>query len=127
MMFPALPPPIIANKIPALERFAFFAMAMAIGATVITAISMKTPTAQIIIVAIAIAAIARFWPSFFTIVSAIVSAEPVLINAPAKIPLVMIRRTGDIMLCAPVTMAFTVSASPPPPINPPIRAPKIKL
>ena len=98
MMFPALPPPIIASKIPALERFAFFAMAMAIGATVITAISMKTPTAQIIIVAIAIAAIARFWPSFFTIVSAIVSAEPVLINAPAKIPLVMIRRTGDIML-----------------------------
>ena len=100
---------------------------MAIGATVITAISINTPTAQIIIVAIAIAAIALFSPNFFTIVSAIVSAEPVLIKAPAKIPEVIILNTGDIIPCAPVTIALTEPANPAPPITPPTKAPKIKL
>ena len=73
-------------------------MAIAIGATMITEMSINTPTAQIIIVAILIAKSARFSPSFSTIVSAIFSAEPVLIRAPAKIPDVIIRSTEDIML-----------------------------
>ena len=127
IIFPAFPPPIIANKIPAFDKFAFFAIAIAIGATVITAISINTPTAQIIIVAIAIAATALFSPNFFTIVSAIVSAEPVLIKAPAKIPEVIILNTGDIIPCAPVTIALTEPANPAPPITPPTKAPKIKL
>ena len=97
------------------------------GATVITEISINTPTAQMIIVAMAMAATALFSPSFSTIVSAIFSAEPVLISDPARIPLVRIRRTDDIIEPAPLTMVFTVLVSPPPPIRPPISAPRIRL
>ena len=127
MMFPALPPPIIAMRIPLLERFALLPIARAMGATVITEISMNTPTAQMIIVAIAIAATALFSPSFSTMVSAIFSAEPVLISAPARIPLVRILRIEDIIDPAPLTIVLTVVASPPPPIRPPISAPRIRL
>ena len=127
MMFPALPPPIMATRIPLLERPARFPIARAIGATVMTEMSTKTPTAQMIMVATAIAATARFSPSFSTMVSAIFSADPVLIRAPARIPLVRILRTEDIMEPAPLTMVLTVVSRPPPPIRPPIRAPKIRL
>ena len=45
MMFPHLPPPTIASSIPNLGIFNLSAMIMATGATVITATSIKTPTA----------------------------------------------------------------------------------
>ncbi len=61
MMFQALTTTDHRSKIPTLKRFAFFHNGNGVGATVITAISMKTPTAQIIIVAIAIAAV-HVWP-----------------------------------------------------------------
>ena len=80
-----------------------------------------------IIVAIAIAATALFSPSFSTIVSAIFSADPVLIRAPAKIPLVRILKTEDIIDPAPLTIVLTVFTRPPPPIRPPMSAPRIKL
>ena len=80
-----------------------------------------------IIVAMAIAATALFSPNFSTIVSAIFSADPVLIRAPARIPLVRILRTEDIMEPAPLTIVLTVFESPPPPIRPPISAPRIRL
>ena len=127
MILPALPPPIMATRIPLLERPARLPMASAMGATVITEISTKTPTAQMIIVAAAMAATARFSPSFSTMVSAIFSADPVLIRAPASIPLVRILKTEDIMDPAPLTMVLTVTSRPPPPMRPPIRAPKIRL
>ena len=127
IIFPALPPPIIASKIEGLLKSAFFAIAIAIGATVITEISINTPTAQIIIVATATETKAYLCPNFCTITSAIFSAEPVLIRAPAKIPDVSIRSTEDIILWAPATMVSTVVTRPPPPTNPPIKAPRIKL
>ena len=127
MILPAFPQPIIARSTPDFESPAFLPIAIAIGATVITEISINTPTAQIIIVAMEIAAIARFCPSLVTMVSAIFSAEPVLISAPASIPEVIIRRTELIMPCAPETMVATVVARPPPPIIPPTKAPNIKL
>ena len=127
MMFPAFPPPIMATRMPLLERPALLPIASAIGATVITEMSMNTPTAQMIIVAIAIAATALFSPSFSTIVSAIFSADPVLIRAPAKIPLVRILKTEDIIDPAPLTIVLTVFTRPPPPMRPPISAPRIKL
>ena len=127
IMLPALPPPIMASRRLSFGSFALFPIARAIGATVITEMSMKTPTAQMIIVAMAMAATAFFSPILSTMVSAIFCAEPVLISAPARIPDVMMRRTEDIMLCAPLTMVFTVVTSPPPPIMPPRRAPRIRL
>ena len=125
-MLPALPPPIIASRMPLFERPARSPIARAIGATVMTAMSMNTPTAQIIMVATASAAMARFSPIVSTMVSAIFCAAPVLISAPARIPLVRIRSTEDIMEPAPLTIVETVPARPPPPINPPIKAPRIR-
>ena len=127
MILPALPPPIIARSIPLLDNPALLPMAIAIGATVITDISTKTPTAHIIIVAMDMAATALFCPSLFTMVSAIFSADPVLISAPARIPEVKIRRMDDIIPCAPETIVFTVSTNPPPPMIPPNNAPMIRL
>ena len=122
---PAFPPPIIANKMLDLERFDFLPTARAIGAQVITEMSMNTPTAQIIIVEIAIAIKAFCSPNFLIIVSAIFSAAPVLTKQPAKIPLVIILRTELIIDSEPFTMADTVPTSPPPPISPPTKAPII--
>ena len=87
---------------------------------------MNTPTAQIIMVATASAAMARFSPIVSTMVSAIFCAAPVLMSAPARIPLVKMRSTEDIMEPAPLTIVETVPARPPPPINPPIKAPRIR-
>ena len=125
-ILPALPPPIMASSTPLLERPAFLPMARAMGATVMTEISMKTPTAQMIMVAMAMAITAKRSPSLSTMVSAIFWAEPVLMRAPARMPLVRMRRTEDIMEPAPLTMVLTVFTSPPPPIRPPIRAPRIR-
>ena len=127
MILPALPPPIIATRIPLLESPARLPMARAIGATVMTEMSTNTPTAQMIIVATEMAATALCSPSFSTMVSAIFSADPVLMRAPARIPLVRILRTDDIMDPAPLTMVLTVVSRPPPPMRPPISAPKMRL
>ena len=102
-------------------------MAIAIGATVITAISINTPTAHMIMVEIERAIMARFCPNLFTIASAIFSADPVLIRAPARIPDVRIRSTDDIILDAPLTIVLTVCTRSPLPISPPIRAPAMTL
>ena len=127
MMLPALPPPIMASRTPGFESPALLPMARAIGVTVMTEMSMNTPTAQMIIVAIEIAATARFSPSLLTMVSAIFSAAPVLISAPARMPLVRMRSTLLIIEPAPETMVETVPARPPPPTRPPISAPRIRL
>ena len=50
-----------------------------------------------------------------------------MISAPAKMPLVRMRRIEDIMDPAPLTIVLTVFVSPPPPIRPPINAPRIRL
>ncbi len=103
-------------------------MAIAIGATVITAISINTPTAHMIMVEIERAIMARFCPNLFTIASAIFSWQiPVLIRAPARIPDVRIRSTDDIILDAPLTIVLTVCTRSPLPISPPIRAPAMRL
>ena len=127
IILPAFPPPIMANKTDGLLYPAFSAIAMAMGATVITEISTKTPTAQMIMVATATDTRAKRCPSFLTITSAIFSAAPVLMRAPAKIPEVRMRSTDDIILCAPDTMVPTVPVRPPPPTIPPMRAPRIRL
>ena len=126
-MLPALPPPIMASSRLCLDRPAFLPMARAMGATVMTEMSTKTPTAQMIMVARAMAARASLWPILSTMVLAIFWAEPVLISAPASTPEVMIRSTEDIMEEAPETMVFTVVTRPPPPMRPPTRAPRIRL
>ena len=125
-MLPALPPPIMASSTPLLDRPAFSPMARAMGATVMTEMSINTPTAQMIMVATAMAVTARFCPSLSTMVSAIFWAEPVLMSAPARMPLVRMRRTEDIMEPAPLTMVLTVAARPPPPMRPPTSAPRIR-
>src|SRR5690625_1928235 len=76
IIFPAFPPPIIASKIAVLERPARLPIAKAIGATVITATSMNTPTVVKIMVAIANAKSAFFSPIALIIDSAIVEAAP---------------------------------------------------
>ncbi len=67
IIFPALPPPIIAKSITIGEYPNFFAIARAIGATVITATSINTPTAVSIMVDNAMANSALFSPKLFTI------------------------------------------------------------
>ena len=128
MMLPAFPPPIIARSSDCLLYPASSPIASAIGATVITEISINTPTAQMIIVARATAKSALRLPSFRTMTCAIFSADPVRMSAPARMPEVMIRRTEVIMLPAPVIMESTVTPRfPPEPISPPTRAPMIRL
>ncbi len=126
MMLPALPPPIIATRSALTGSFALRPTASATGATVITAISMNTPTAQTIIVDRATAVSANRAPSAPTIASAIFAALPVFTNAPTRTPEARIRRTDGIIALVPSIIAATVSVSPPPPIKPPASAPKIR-
>ena len=67
IILPAFPPPIIAKSITVDEYPNFLAIASAIGATVITATSTKTPTAVNIIVDRASANNALFSPNVFII------------------------------------------------------------
>src|SRR5699024_848875 len=97
IIFPALPPPIIANKIVGLDKPAFAPIANAIGATVITATSINTPTAVRTQVAIIKATIELDLPILSTIVSAIFEAAPDPINIPAKTPAVNILKTAGII------------------------------
>lgn len=71
MMFPAFPPPIIAKRMAGLDSLARKAIASAIGATVITATSINTPTAVKTKVASAKAIRDLDSPTRVTIVSAI--------------------------------------------------------
>ena len=80
IMLPALPPPIIAKSITIGEYPNFLAIASAIGATVITATSTKTPTPVNIIVDRASANNALFSPNVLIIWSAILAAAPVCIK-----------------------------------------------
>ncbi len=61
------------------------------------------------------------------ILSAIFSADPVLIKAPAKIPDVKMRNMDDIIPCAPNTIVLTIVTKSPPPIKPPTNAPRMRL
>ena len=97
IIFPAFPPPTIAIKTPVLERFVLFAIAIAIGATVITDTSINTPTIVSIIVDKTIAIIAFDSPNFSIIVSAILLAAPVSIKTPAKTPAVIILNIAGII------------------------------
>lgn len=125
MTLPALPPPIIASKMASFDSPARLAIESAIGATVITATSIKTPTAVRIIVAMAKASRARLSPTFFTTVSAIVFAAPDSISTPASTPAARMRSTALVMPCAPVTISVTVWTRSAPPTRPPTSAPTI--
>ncbi len=124
MIFPAFPPPTIANSNAETGREVFLPTASATGATVITAMSMNTPTAPTIIVASAMAASANRAPSRATTVSAILTALPVWTNAPTRTPDARIRSTLGIIPFVPSIIAVTVSTSPPPPSRPPTSDPK---
>ena len=95
--FPALPPPTMASSRDETGNPARLPTASATGATVMTAISMNTPTAVTIIAASAIATIANLEPSILTIESAMRSALPVFTSAPANMPDVRMRSTLGIM------------------------------
>ena len=97
IMFPDFPPPIIAIKTAVLDKFVFLAIAIAIGATVITATSIKTPTIVKIIAEITMAITALDSPNLLTIVSAIFFAAPVSINTPANTPAVIILKIAGII------------------------------
>jgi len=126
MTLPAFPPPTIARRSAGTGRRARLPTASATGATVITAMSMNTPTAVTIIAANAIATSAKRAPSSLTMESAMRSALPVFTSAPAKMPDVRMRRTLGIMDCVPDIMAETVSGRPPPPRMPPASAPSTR-
>ena len=91
---PALPPPTIAKSIAVLEMQARWAIAKAMGETVITATSTNTPTEVKMRVARASASSARVSPTFLTIVSAIEVAAPDSISTPANTPAARIRSTA---------------------------------
>ena len=120
---PAFPPPTIATSSAETGSPALRPTASATGATVMTAMSTKTPTDVTIIVASAIAASANLAPIARMIASASFSALPVFTSAPARMPEVSMRSTLGIIDCAPDIIALTVSGSPPPPISPPASAP----
>ena len=125
MTLPALPPPTIARRSAGTDKFAFLPTASATGATVMTAMSTKTPTAVTIIAASATATRAKRVPSPATMTSAIFAALPVFTSAPTRTPEARILRTDGIIDCVPEIIAFTVSVSPPPAMSPPARAPNI--
>ena len=97
IIFPAFPPPIIAMRMEVFEILIFFASASAIGATVMTAISINTPTAVSIHAEITKANSAFDSPRVLTIVSAILLAAPVSIRTPANIPAVTILKIAGII------------------------------
>ena len=125
IIFPALPPPTMANNIAGLLKPDLWAIAKAIGDTVITETSTKTPTIVKTIVAIAKAIRALDSPIFATIVSAILAAAPDSIKTPASTPAVSILRIAGIIFLAPSIIKLTVPVSPAPPTSPPIKAPSI--
>ncbi|MNP62077.1 hypothetical protein D3C76_1573220 [compost metagenome] len=123
-MLPALPPPTSASSKAVLEMPIFLPTDKAIGATIMIATVMNTPTAVIIIVASAIDNNAFFSPSLSTMVSAIRSAAPDSINTPASTPAASTRTTAPITLFVPSMIYCTVSAMDAPPNIPPAIAPK---
>ncbi len=119
MMFPTLPPPIIASKIPASEDL-LFRNGNGDWSYCNNGDIDETGTNGSI-VAIAIAAITFLWPGFlYNRIGNRFSAEPVLINA--RLDPRHDRRTGRHHALSPMTIAFTVSAEITTSDNSPIRA-----
>ena len=127
MIFPHLPPPIIAISNTDGDRFRRLPIERATGATVITATSMNTPTVQSNIVASANAINTRFSPILFIIALEMTVVAPVCINMPDKTPAVRIRNTAGVTSFTPSVITVTVSFKDSPPNNPPTIAPIIRL
>ena len=126
-ILPHFPPPIMAINSTDGDKPKRFPIDSAIGATVITATSIKTPTAHSNIVAKANAANTRFSPNVFIIALEMVVAAPVLISTPDNTPAVRIRMMAGVTSLTPSVITFTVSVNGNPPNNPPTIAPAIKL
>ena len=123
IMFPAFPPPIMARRIVVLEIFSFLAISMAMGATVMTEMSINTPTMVRSMVAREIASRAFFAPSLSMMVYAIDAAAPDLIKIPAMIPAARILKMAVIIPAAPPFIRPMVSTIDAPPMSPPRMAP----
>ena len=124
-IFPHFPPPIIAKSTFPFERPISLPIMMAIGATVITATSIKTPTPVSINTDNANARKTLRRPAFLTMVSAILSAEPVLTNTPVRTPSAkMLTMAGD-MSFTPENISLTVKSKPHPESKPLTIAPRI--
>ena len=127
MMLPHLPPPTIASNNGNFEIPILSAMIMAIGATVITATSINTPTPVSNIVESANAKKMCREPSLLIIVCEIEAAAPVLIRTPESTPAAIIRIIAGVISFTPEIIFDTVLSRPRPPIKPPITAPKSRL
>ena len=126
-IFPHFPPPIMAISSTDGDSPRRFPIDNAMGATVITATSIKTPTAHSSMVARAKAANTRFSPNVFIIALEMVVAAPVLISTPDNTPAVRIRMMAGVTSLTPSVITCTVSINDSPPNNPPTIAPAIKL
>ena len=98
---------------------------MAIGATVITATSIKTPTPVRMNTDRANARKTLRRPAFLTMVSAILSAEPVLTNTPVRTPAAKMRTMAGDMSFTPENISLTVKSKPHPESKPLTIAPRI--
>ena len=127
MIFPHFPPPIIATNNTEGDNPNRLPMERATGATVITATSINTPTAQSNMVAKAKAPNTRFSPNEEMIALDKVAAAPVLIRTPDNTPAVRIRIMAGVTSFTPSVIIFTVSTRGNPPNKPPTIAPAIKL
>ena len=126
-ILPHFPPPIMAISSTDGDSPRRFPMDKAMGATVITATSIKTPTVHSNIAARAKAANTRFSPSVLMMALEIVVAAPVLISMPDSTPAVRMRIMAGVTSLTPSVITLTVSASDSPPNNPPTIAPAIRL
>ena len=125
MMFPHLAPPVIATKIRGRETLFRATSISAIGATVMTAMSTKTPAQLRIIVESAMARYVFFSPRPRTMYPEREAAAPDLISAPLRTPAARILRTAGTMSLTPEVIAARVSVRLSPPRSPPTRAPSI--
>ena len=89
------------------------------------ATSPNTPTVVSSHVASVMAIRLRLAPILLMMDSAMRSAAPLSMSAPARIPAVTMRMIAETMPCVPEMIKLTVPVSPAPPTRPPITAPKI--
>ena len=127
MIFPHFPPPTMAISNTDGEMPSRLPMDRAMGATVITATSINTPTAHNNIVASANAKNTRLSPNVRMMAFESVAAAPVLISTPDKTPAVRMRITAGVTSLTPSVITLTVSINGSPPNNPPTIAPAIRL
>lgn len=125
MMLPHFPPPIMAISRTALDIPKRLPNVSAIGATVITATSIKTPAAHRSMVDKASARYTCFSPKTLTMELEMVSAAPVAINTPESTPAANTRSIADERSLIPSIIIPTVSAREKPPSKPPTTAPAI--